>query len=276
MSSVFPRLAAIVAVLMMLADPAAARVLRVCADPNNLPFSNDKGEGFENRIAALLADELGAELSYTWWAQRRGFLRNTLEAGLCDLVTATPSRMERLRTTAPYYRSGYVFLTRAADRLALSSFDDPRLRGLRIGVQLIGDDGANAPPAHALARRGLAPNLRGYSVYGNYADPNPAGRIVTAVAEGEIDVAVVWGPFAGYFAPRQKIPLAISPVEPEIDPPSLPMAFDIAMGVREDDDLLCQEIDAALAHRRADIDAILAAYGVPRFDAPAADREAAP
>jgi mxaJ protein len=275
MSSGFPSVALAAAVLLALPNAAAASELRVCADPNNLPFSNERGEGFENKIAELLARELHADLTYTWWAQRRGFLRNTLDAGLCDLVPGMPSRMERLRTTAPYYRSSYVFVSRAADHLAIASLDDPALRDLRIGVQLVGDDGANPPPAHALARRGLARNLRGYSVYGNYAEPDPAGRIVAALARGEIDLAVVWGPFAGYFAPRQAVPLEIAPVRPQSDA-SLPMAFDISMGVRKDDEALGREIETALAHRRADVDAILAVYGVPRVDGADASRDAAP
>jgi mxaJ protein len=191
------------AVLALMATPAAARELRVCADPNNLPFSNERGEGFENRIAAVVADQLHAELHTTWWAQRRGFLRNTLGAGRCDVVAGTLTGLDMLRTTSPYYRSGYVFVTRAADGLDIASLDDPRLHTLRVGVQLIGDDGMNTPPAHALSKRGITGNVRGYTVYGDYAQASPAGRIVAAIAQGEVDVAIVWGPFAGYFAGRQ-------------------------------------------------------------------------
>jgi mxaJ protein len=246
--------------------PASAWPLRVCDDPNNLPFSNDKGEGFENKLAELIAADLGATVSYTWWAERRGFIRNTLKAGLCDLVPGMPANLEMLRTTAPYYRSGYVFVTRRGDNLRIASLDDPILKRLRIGVQIIGDDGWNSPPAHALARRGLIQNLRGYTVYGNYAEPNPAGRIVAAVADGEIDVAIVWGPFAGYFASREKVPLDVAAVRPLIDGPTLPMVFDISMGVRREDTQLRAEVDAILIKRRSDIDRILASYGVPRFD----------
>ncbi|TGT34813.1 quinoprotein dehydrogenase-associated putative ABC transporter substrate-binding protein, partial [Mesorhizobium sp. M4B.F.Ca.ET.169.01.1.1] len=126
----------------------------------------------------------------------RGFVRNTLKAGLCDLVPGTPANLEMLRTTTPYYRSSYVFLTRQ-DGPDVTSFNAPRLRGLRIGVQLIGDDGANSPPVRALSRRGIVGHLIGYPVYGDYAAPNPPARIVDAVASGEIDLAVVWGPLAG-------------------------------------------------------------------------------
>jgi mxaJ protein len=264
MPSAFLRLAVALAIT---GTSAAARELRVCADPNNLPFSDERREGFENRIVEIVAQELGASVSYTWWAQRRGFLRNTLNARRCDLVAGIPAGMETLRTTAPYYRSGYVFVSRLADRLDIDSFDDPRLAGLRVGVQLVGDDGANTPPAHALARRGIVGALRGYSVYGDYARPNPAARIVHAVAAGEVDVAIVWGPFAGYFAGLEPEPLHIERPATDEDGAALPLAFDIAMGVRKDDAVLAGEVDAALARRRADIDAVLAAYGVPRLDA---------
>ncbi|TIP37867.1 MAG: quinoprotein dehydrogenase-associated putative ABC transporter substrate-binding protein, partial [Mesorhizobium sp.] len=240
--------------------------LRVCADPNNLPFSNAAGQGFENKIAQIIADDLGAKLTYTWWAQRRGFVRNTLKAGLCDLVPGTPANLEMLRTTTPYYRSSYVFLTRQ-DSPDVTSFNDPRLRDLRIGVQLIGDDGANSPPVQALGRRGIVGHLVGYPVYGDYSAPNPPARIVDAVASGEIDVAVVWGPLAGYFAQKQRVPLRITPVTPRIDGPQLPMIYDISMGVRREDDPLRGDVNGALARHKADIDALLVQYGVPRLDA---------
>jgi mxaJ protein len=244
-----------------------ARELRVCADPNNLPFSNDRGEGFENKIAELVAHDLGARLSYTWWAQRRGFIRSTLNAGLCDLVTGTTNGMEMLRTTRPYYRSGFAFVTRA-DGLQVASLDDPILHRLKIGIQLVGEDGINPPPAEALARRGLVDNVRGYLVYGDYRDANPAADIMKAVADGDIDVAIVWGPFAGYFASREGVELDVKLVTPEIDGPRLYMTFDINMGVRKDDRQLLDEVNAALASHKPEIDALLASYGVPRVDVP--------
>ena len=252
--------------MLSMASGADARELRVCADPNNLPFSNAAGEGFENKIADIVAKELGATVSYTWWAQRRGFVRSTLKAGQCDLVLGIPTNLEMLRTTAPYYRSSYVFLTRS-DAPEITSFNDPGLRTLRIGVQLIGDDGANSPPVQALGRRGIVGHLVGYPVYGDYSAPNPPARIIEAVANGEIDMAVVWGPLAGYFGSREKVPLRITPVFPQVDAPLLPMIYDISMGVRREDDALRSEVDAALAKHRAEIDSILAEYGVPRLDA---------
>jgi mxaJ protein len=260
-------LAAALLIWATLPASAAERELRVCADPNNLPFSNEHGEGFENKIAELIARQLSARLSYTWWAERRGFVRNTLNAGTCDLVSGTTNGIEMLRTTRPYYRSGFAFVTRKDDP-QISSFDDPRLHTLKIGIQLVGEDGSNPPPAEALARRGLIDNVRGYSVYGDYRDETPTAAIVDAVANGDIDVAVVWGPVAGYFASREPVPLRVTLVTPQNDGPRLPMVFDINMGVRKDDPNLRDEVNAALAKLQPQIDAVLARYGVPRADLP--------
>jgi mxaJ protein len=243
-------------------------VLRVCADPNNLPFSNEKQEGFENRIAELVAREMHAKLEYTWWAQRRGYIRNSLKAGLCDVFIGMPTGVDMVLVTRPYYRSIYTFVTRRSTP-RITSLDDPRLHRLRIGVQIIGDDFANAPPAEALTHRGIVKNVRGYSVLGNYREPNPPSRIVRAVSNGEIDVAIVWGPLAGYFARKSAVPLRVVPVSPEVDVPYLPFVFDIAMAVRRGDNALRDSLDAVIARRRVDIDRILADYGVPRADTPA-------
>ena len=244
-------------------QPTTPRVLRVCADPNNLPFSNSKGEGFENRIAELIAREMNAKVEYTWWAQRRGFIRNTLKAGACDVVIEVPASFEMALTTAPYYRSTYVFVYRKDRRLALRSFDYPILNKLKIGVQMIGDDFSNAPPAHALSNRHIVDNVEGFTVYGNYAEQNPPARIIDAVAQGKIDVAIVWGPLAGYFAKREKIPLEIVPVSPQIDQPFLPFVYDISMGVRRGDVGFKDELEAIIERRRPEIESILAEYGVP-------------
>jgi mxaJ protein len=240
--------------------------LRVCADPNSLPFSNQRGEGFENKLAELLAADLGARVEYTWWAQRRGFVRNTLRAGECDVLLGVPTSYELAQTTRPYYRSTYVFVSRKDRALQVESLDDPRLKDLKIGVQMVGDDFANTPPAHALSARGMIRNIVGYSVLDDYSQPNPPARIVHAVARGEVDVAVVWGPLAGYFARREPVSLDLSAVTPEIDPPFLPFVFDIAMAVRRGDDERLKQLDDFIVRRRADIDRVLEEYGVPRVD----------
>ena len=249
----------------------AGPALRICADPGNLPFSDAHGQGFENRLAELLARDLGAHLEYTWWAQRRGFLRETLKAGRCDVVIGLPTAMDAAWATRPYYRSSYVFVDRRDRGRTIHSLDDPRLRRLRIAVPLVSDDGANAPPAHALTRRGLAANLVRFSVLSNGAPPSPGARLVTAVADDTVDIAIMWGPIAGYFAARQPVPLTLTPVEPRVDAPGIPLVFDIGMATRRGDTARHAAIDAFLIRRRVEIGRVLAAFHVPRADSPAGE-----
>lgn len=244
--------------------PTEKTVLRVCSDPNNLPFSNDKQEGFENKIAEMIARDMNLKLEYTWWAQRRGFVRNTLKSDLCDLIVGLPSSSELALTTSPYYRSTYVFVWRKDRGLNIRSFDDAALHKLRIGVQIIGDDFANSPPAHALTNRKIIQNVRGYSVYGDYAQPTPPAQVVAAVAKREVDVAVVWGPLAGFFIKKEHLPLTLVPVAPQIDLPFLPFVYDVSMGVRRGDDAFKERLEKILEQRRDDIEKILDEYGVPR------------
>ena len=243
--------------------PAAqpARVLKVCADPNNLPFSNQRLEGFENQIAALVADRLGATLEYVWWAQRRGYIRNTLRAGACDAMMGLPSRIEQAATTEPYYRSSYMFVTRQGMHQP-ASFDDPFLTTARVGVHIIGDDFSNSPPAHALTKRGLIDNVRGYSVYGDYRSPNPPAELIDAVSNGDVDVAVAWGPLAGYFARASKVPLQLTRVHPDQEPP-FPFVFDMSMGVARSNTALRDELNRVIVDNRAAIEAILRDFSVP-------------
>jgi mxaJ protein len=235
--------------------------LRVCADPNNLPYSNAAGEGFENKIVALIAGYLHRPLEFVWRAERRGFMREGLNAGECDLVAALPMGAHMALVTRPYYRSTYVFVSKPSEP-PVSSFDDPSLRMRTIGVQLVGDDGMNSPPAHALTERGIVENVRGYMVYGDYRNDHPLSEIVHAVSMGEVDVAAVWGPVAGYFAAKEKPPLVVTPIaaNPEA---RLPMTFDISMGVRRSDTGLKAQVESALTSLAPQIQTILAAYGVP-------------
>lgn len=251
-----------------LAGPAAAeavRELRVCADPDNFPFSNQRLEGFENKIAEVIASDLGASVRYTWHPQRRGFLRQTLAAKRCDLVIGIPSGFEPVLTTKPYYRSTYVFVYAKNRKLDdLRSFDDPILQDIKIGLQAFGDDGANLPPAHALARRGIARNVIGFSML-DTAD-SPSGKIIDAVATGEIDVAIVWGPFAGHFVKRQPVELAVVPVSAGPDRAPLPFTFDVSLGVRRDDAPFKEELEGVLDRRRGEIRQVLESFGVPLID----------
>jgi quinoprotein dehydrogenase-associated probable ABC transporter substrate-binding protein len=242
---------------------ASAPPLRVCADPNNMPFSNAHGDGFENKMAALVARELDRSLVYFWLPQRRGFLRNSLNAGQCDVVMGVPASYGRLQTTHPYYRSSYAFVSRRDRDLRIDSFDAARLRGLKIGIQISGDDYNNPPAAQALAARHLIDNIRGFTVYGDYSTPDPQREIVDAVADGRVDVAVVWGPLAGYYARREPTSIDVTPIAAVGGNAVLQFSFDIAMGVRRDDAALRDALNAALARRAAEIRQILHTYGVP-------------
>lgn len=243
------------------AQESGSAVLRVCADPDNLPYSNAAEEGFENRIADVVAAALGKELRYEWQPLGRGFVRKTLGAGACDVFIGVPAGWERVLTTRPYYRSSYVFLNRADATHKLAAFDDPDLGRMTIGVQLVGDDLAATPPGLALARHGAVEHVVGYPVYGD----GPAARRASAdLAAGRIDAAVLWGPQAGYFASRSAVRLEVTPARPPADLP-LPFEFEIAMGVRKGDQALREALDQAIERRSTEIAAILDAYGVPRL-----------
>ena len=250
------------AVACAFASVAAAQttrpgVLVVVSDPNNLPFSNAKEEGFENKLARIIARDLDLKLEYHWRALRRGYWREEMKAGHADLVMGVPRNLDMALTTTPYYRSSYVFVTRAAPP---ASLDDPSLRTLRIGVPLTGD--SNPPPGVALARRGIVDNVTGFTVYGDYAQPDPPARLIAAVADRQIDLAIAWGPPAGYFAKRRN--LTVTPVTPQIDE-SLPMAFDLSLGVAKKNTALRDRLNIIVSDRRAEIDRILNAYDIPRL-----------
>jgi len=255
----------VVFVLFVVQNSAAEeqRVLRVAADPNNLPFSNDRLEGFENEIAELIARELHCRIEYHWRAQRRGFFRETLKSGDVDLVLGVPAHFDMALTTAPYYRSSYVFVSRVDRNLHVSSFADPQLRKLKVGVQLVGNDGVDTPPAHALAARGMVNNVIGFTLYGDYSQRNPPARIVDAVANGDIDVAIAWGPLAGYFAKHSKTPLEIIAVTPQKEGP-LRFAFDVSLGVSKQERELRDELDMFVTNHPEEINGILDRYNVPR------------
>lgn len=235
--------------------------LRICADPNNLPFSDEHGNGFENKIAALVARELRRPLAYFWLPQRRGFVRNSLNARRCDVIMSVPSQYGLLQPTKPYYRSSYVFVSRRDRHLRIDSFDAPSLKALTIGIQVSGDDYNNPPAAQELASRHLAHNVRGFTLYGDYSQPDPQRAIVDAVADGRVDVAVVWGPLAGYYARREPAAIEVTPIAGTNGPSRF--TFEIAMGVRRDDTALRAALDTVITERGDDMRAILRAYGVP-------------
>lgn len=245
-------------------------VLHIAADPNNLPFSNEKREGFENKIAQLIADDLGATIDYTWWAQRRGFFREAVKHGESEIVMGVPTQLERTVPTRPYYRSTYVFVAQKDRNLGdMNSFDDPRLRDLKIGVTLVGGSN-NPPPGQALANRGIVNNVVGYSIYNvDYRLPNPTSKIIEDVAAGKIDVAIVWGPLGGYFANLQQqtaqTPMTVTPVSAESEA-STPFAYSISIGLKRSIAAsgMKERINEVLARRQEEIDRILDEYHVPR------------
>lgn len=238
-----------------------SRELRVCADPGNLPYSNQRQEGFENQIAQIIASDLNASVRYTWSPQRGAFLGRTLMAHRCDVLIGVPTGYDAVLTTKPYYTSSYVFVYAKDRGLELRSFDDPVLRDIRIGLQAFGDDGANAPPVHALARRGIVHNIAAFPLLGD--DTSSPGRIIDAVAAGEIDVAIVWGPFGGYYARHQPVALEVRPVSPGGDGPMVPFTFAMSMGVRPGETALKHRLEGALDRRRQAIRKVLEARGVP-------------
>ncbi len=247
---------------------AAAPALRVCADPNDLPYSNEQQAGFENQLALMIAHDLGMQVAYTWFPERGSFLRKTLNAGQCDVVMGVPAGMQRLSTTEPYYRSGYVFVSRRDRNLDIRSLDDPRLRQLRIGVHVLGDSDRDVPPVRALNNRGIVRNLVGYNIFGNLTETNPAADLIKAVESGKVDLAIAWGPLAGYFARHSAVPLRVTVIDPDPQDPSLPMAFDIAIGVRIADQGLTQQLNAELDRRRPEIRRLLQSYGIPQAALP--------
>jgi mxaJ protein len=253
---------------MSAAGAENTNALRVCADPNNLPFSNEAQAGFENKLAELVASQFNEPVIYAWHAERRGFIRQTLRANACDVVMNVPMNYDLVETTRPYYRSSYVFVTRTDRHLDIQSIKDPRLRQLKIGVQLVGDNGINTPPAHALSAQGLIDNLVGFTLYGDYQEPNPPARIVTAVEKGDVDIAAVWGPLAGYFAMQSPVPLVVTPITDTESFAPLVFQYSMAMGVRKDDEALRDKLDGVIEGQRPQIDALLASFGVPMLGFP--------
>ncbi len=240
------------------------KMLRVCGDPENMPFSDQKAQGFENKIADVIAGALGDSVVYTWWPHRRGFVRNTLSAGECDVVMGVPAGYDPVATTDPYYRSTYYIVTRTDRHLDIQSLDDPRLKTLKVGVGLIGDDYTNTPPAQALASHGVTKNVRGFSLF--YDEDTHPQDIVNAVAKGTIDVALVWGPVAGYFAKESSVPLSLVALPDSDSASGVLLAYNVGIGVRHSDREHKGTLDSLLTQKRDTIQGILRAYNVPTVE----------
>lgn len=235
---------------------ASAAPLRFCADPDNLPFSNRESQGFDNQIAVLVAHALHREPVFVWTRNGRGFIREQFNRNACDVLISVPQQMLGVLTTAAYYRSSYVFVTRMREHLQIASFDDPRLNGRKIGLQALEDN--LSPPSLALIRTGHAAQLIGMNSFGAHG-----GDIMHAVAKGSLGAAVVWGPLAGYFTKRDHLPLRLTPVEPLVDKSGVPFSFSIAMAVHRHDDQLRDQLNSALVKLQPRIGELLAAFNVP-------------
>ncbi|HVU19285.1 MAG TPA: quinoprotein dehydrogenase-associated putative ABC transporter substrate-binding protein [Rhizomicrobium sp.] len=240
--------------------------LAVCADPGDLPYSSSKLDGFENRVAELLAADLHRTLRYAWAPQRRNFFSRTLLAGACDVVISVPASlpqsMPSIATTRPWFTSTYVAVTRSGDNLHFAGFDDAWLKSARIGLQLIEGGDVNPPPAMSLSRRGITNSITGFSPWDS-DDSAPQEKIIDAVANGAIDVAFVWGPFGGYFAGRYGNALKVEPVTDDPATPGLAFTFPMAAAVRSQDTALKDTLQAAFDRNATKIAAILKNYNIP-------------
>lgn len=240
-----------------LVDP---KTLRVCADPNNLPFSNDKGEGFENRIAEFLAKKLGKDLAYTYYPGATGFVRNTLNAHLCDVVLGMPQGNDAVQTTNPYYRTTYAIVTRAGSELdGLKTLDDSGLKEKPHRIGLV----ANTPPGNVLAMNGLMASVKPYALMVDTRVESSGAAMMHDLEKGDIDVALLWGPIAGYYAKHSSVKLNVTPL-PET--PGARMAFRIGFGVRHSDQNWKRELNTLIAQNKIELERILRDYGVPLLD----------
>lgn len=244
-------------------------VLRVCADPDNLPASNQAGEGYENKIAELLAKTWGDKLEYAWWPVRRGFFSRGLNGRYCDVAITAPAGLDMAGVTQPYFKSGYVIVYRKDSGLALRSLADTTFRHLRIGVHLLNSDAENTPPAMAMSKYGSVGNLVGFGTFFAEQGDRPEA-IFQALLDKKIDVAIVWGPMAGYFVRKMQAPLVIQPVqEDSVD--GIPFAYGIGMAVRKRDRSLRDSLQMFLDQNKPAIEGILKDFGVPTLplDSPA-------
>jgi quinoprotein dehydrogenase-associated probable ABC transporter substrate-binding protein len=239
-----------------LVDP---KVLRVCADPRNLPYSNEAGEGFENKIATLLARKLGKELTYEYYPGATGFVRNTLNAHRCDIIMGMPQKDDIAQVTNPYYRTAYAIVTKPGTEMAsIDDLADPRLQGKRIGII------AGTPPATSLAVNGLLGNVKSYPLVVDTRFDSPASTMIEDLAKDRIDVAILWGPLAGYLAKRSETKLKVTVLLKE--PAEPPMIYRIAMGVRPSDQNWKRQLNKFISENGAEITQILVSYGVPLLD----------
>jgi mxaJ protein len=250
----FPEL---VVLLALSCVPAfGASTLRMCADPDNLPFSDRAGAGFDDRIAVMIAHDLHREPVFVWARPRRGFLREQFNKGACDLLLGVPVGMHGVAVSAPYYTSSYAFVTPARSKLKIASFSDEQLHGKRIGLQILEED--LSPPSLPLIRSGYAAQIVGFDSFGKQE-----GDVVKAVADGRVGVAVVWGPVAGYFAHESAVPLTVTLVPAPYKFAGVPFTYGIGFGVHKQDQVLLEQVNGSIQRLQPKIDHVLAQFGVP-------------
>ena len=241
---------------MELVDP---KVLRVCADPRNLPFSNEKGEGFENRLAELFAEKLQKKLSYMYFPQAAGFVRMTLAAHRCDVIMGFPQGDDLVQGTNPYYRTTYALVTKQGSGLdEVTTLEDGRLKGKRVGIV------AGTPPATNMAANGLMTNAKPYPLMIDTRFDSSAVAMINDLMSGEIDAGVLWGPMAGYYARQANPPVHVTPLVKETSGPKL--AYRIGMGVRPADQNWKRLLNRLIQENQAAINKILLDFGVPLLD----------
>ena len=239
-----------------LVDP---KVLRVCADPRNLPFSNEKGEGFENKLGELFAEKLQKKLDYMYFPQATGFVRMTLAAHRCDVIMGFPQGDDLVQGTNPYYRTAYALVSKQGSGLDdVATLEDARLKDKRIGIV------AGTPPATNMAVAGLMANARPYPLMIDTRFDSSSAAMIKDLMSGEIDAGVLWGPMAGYFAKQASPPLHVTPLVKETSGPRL--AFRIGMGVRPADQNWKRQLNRLIQENQPAINKILLDFGVPLLD----------
>jgi mxaJ protein len=242
------------------AEPASSGSLRVCADPDNMPFSNAEGLGFENKLAELIAEKLDARLEYSWFAEESGYVPNTMGRGACDLVMGYAQGTGLIEDTNPYYYTSYVLIYRENDSTlaGVESLADPRLKGKRIGFF------ARTPPSSVLAIHGLAANAKPFESHAGESATKAAVTMLDEIAAGALDAGILWGPVGGYYAQRENVPLKLIPLVKETAGPRT--IYGITMGVRPDEPQWKHTINTFIASNEAGINAILQSYNVPVLD----------
>jgi quinoprotein dehydrogenase-associated probable ABC transporter substrate-binding protein len=240
------------------ADLVPRTALRVCADPSDLPFSDDKKEGFENKIADIIGQDLGVPVTYVWFPRIGAFARQTLQKRQCDLVMGTVSGDDEMDTTTPYYHSAYMIVSRADAGIAATAIGDPVLADKKIGLV------AATPPTDLMVRHDLMARVTSYSLSVDSRFESPARQLVQDIVDRKIDIGLLWGPIAGYYISHEHLPLKA--VFLSAEPDSARLDYHIAMGMRAGEPEWRRRVNQAIQHRQAEIEAVLADYGIPLLD----------